>query len=123
VRSDNAEKIVAASFVVANATAKYVRCLAPETVTFVITGQTYDGGDEDLACAEYLEELFCDNSPDPGPFLERVKKSGDAKVFYNPNMPQFPESDILHCTSLDKFSFVMPVTKENGYPVMRAVKP
>lgn len=122
-RSASAEQIIAASFVVANATVKYVKRLEPEIVTFVITGQTYDGGEEDLACAEYLEALFDGNSPNPIPFLGRVKKSKDAQVFYDPNMPLFPESDILHCMSLDQFDFAMPVIKENGRHIMRAIKP
>ncbi|HLF75196.1 MAG TPA: 2-phosphosulfolactate phosphatase [Anaerolineales bacterium] len=123
VRSANAEQIVAASFVVAQATAKYVQSLEPELVTFVITGQVYDGGAEDFACAEYLRELLVGSSPNPASFLERVKASNDAKPFYDPGRPQFPESDILHCTSLDRFDFTMPVIKENGRPVMRAVRP
>ena len=28
-----------------------------------------------------------------------------------------------YCTNIDAFDFVMPVTKENGRPVMRAIKP
>lgn len=123
VRSQNAEQIIAASFVVAKATLKYVCGLEPEVVTFVITGQTYDGGEEDLAYAEYLEHSLCGHSPDPDPFLERVKNAKDAKVFYDPNMPQFPETDIFHCTSLDQFDFAMPVLRENGRFVMRAMRP
>lgn len=123
VRSLNAEHIIAASFVVAKATVKYVQSLAPEFVTFVITGQTYDGGEEDLTCAEYLEASLCGYAPDPAPFLERVRKSNDARVFYDPRMPQFPETDIFHCTSLDQFDFAMPVRRENGRLVMRTVKP
>jgi 2-phosphosulfolactate phosphatase len=99
-----------------------VQSLAPDKVTFVITGQTYNGGEEDLACAEYLEALFKGDSPDPAPFLERARNSEDANIFHDPAMSLFPESDIVHCTSLDKFDFAMPVTKENGRYVMRAIK-
>ncbi len=123
VRSVNAENMLAASFVVASATTKYVNRLSPENVTFVVTGQTYDGGDEDLACAQYLEELLRGRSPDPVPFLERVKNSSDAKVFYNPEKLLFPESDIEHCISLDRFDFAMPIARQNGKFIMRCVKP
>jgi 2-phosphosulfolactate phosphatase len=123
VRCINADRIVAASFVVANATVRYVQSFAPDRITFVITGQVYDGGDEDLACAEYLQDLFCGSSPDPGPFLERVKNSHDAQVFYNPEKPLFLESDIGYCTSLDRFNFAMPITREDGKLVMRCVRP
>jgi 2-phosphosulfolactate phosphatase len=123
VRSVCADTLVAASFVIAKATVNYIERFSPDTVTFVITGQTYDGGDEDLACAGYLEELLRGDSPDPVPFLERVKNSSDARVFYNPEKPLFPETDINHCISLDKFDFAMPITRENGKLVMRCVKP
>lgn len=121
-RSVKASQMVAASFVVAHQTVKYLQTLSPDEVTFVVTGQTYDGGEEDLACAEYLQALLSGNSPDPTPFLERVRNSNDAKIFYNPQMPQFPEFDLVHCTTLDKFDFSMPVIKENGHRIMRAVK-
>ncbi len=119
VRSANATEIVAASFVVARQTIEYLRNLSPDTVTFVITGQTYDGGEEDLACAEYLEALLKGTSPNPAPFLERVVNSRDAEIFKD---PRFPRSDLTHCTSLDKFNFAMPVVRENGRHVMRAVR-
>ncbi len=123
VRSVNARNMLAASFVVASATVKYVKSLSPENVTFVVTGQTYDGGDEDLACAQYLEELLSGNSPDPVPFLERVKNSSDVRIFYDPEKPLFLESDIEHCISLDKFDFAMPIMREDGKLIMRCVKP
>ncbi len=123
-RSLQAETMLAASFVVANATAKYIRKLAPESITFVVTGQTFStGGDEDLACAHYLEELLKGETPDPAPFLQRVRNSGDAQIFYDPARPEFPLMDIDHCTSIDKFDFVMHITKENGHHVMRTVHP
>lgn len=120
VRSVNATEIIAASFVVARQTINYLEMLSPDTVTFVITGQTYDGGEEDLACAEYLAALFYGTSPDPDPYLERVVNSRDAEIFKD---PRFPRTDLTHCTSLDKFDFAMPVIRENGRHVMRAVKP
>ena len=123
VRSVCADRLLAASFVVAKATVNYVQSLSPDMITFVISGQTYDGGEEDLACAQYLEELLRGDSPDPVLFLERVKNSGHARVFYNPDQPLFPETDIDHCISLDKFDFAMPIEREDGKLVMRCVIP
>lgn len=124
VRSVKATKMIAASFVVANATVTYISRLAFDSVTFVITGQIGDGrGDEDLACAEYLELLLNTQQPDPGSYIQRVYASRDAIMHLDPNRPEFPISDLEYCTQIDKFDFVMPVTKENGRNVMRAVKP
>jgi 2-phosphosulfolactate phosphatase len=122
-RSIKADTIVAASFVVAHATVGHIKNLSPAELTFVATGQTYDGGEEDLACAEYLEALLRGKLPDPALYLDRVWNSADAKVFHDPEVREFPELDISHCTSLDKFDFAMPVTRSNGRHVMRAVKP
>jgi 2-phosphosulfolactate phosphatase len=92
-------------------------------VTFVITGQyAPEHGDEDLACAEYLELLLEGRQPDPAPFIERVFKSRDAIQHLDPNIPEFPLSDLDYCTNIDAFDFVMLVTKENGRHVMRTAK-
>ena len=123
-RSVRAEQMLAASFVVAGATARYVGQLAPETVSFVITGQTSSaGGDEDLACAEYLEACQRGQSPDAAPYLERVRHSRDAQQHFVPNQTLFPTSDIDLCTDLDRFDFAMPITREDGRFVMRAIRP
>jgi len=124
VRSLNASTMLAASLVVADATASYLLKLAPESVTFVITGQMDSmSGDEDLACAEYLEALLRGQQPDPAPYVDRVYRSRDALLHLDPNLPAFPRSDLDYCISLDAFDFAMPVTKENGRHVIHAVKP
>lgn len=124
VRSVNAATMLAASFVVANATTEYIQKLSPEAVTFVITGQYgVDYGDEDLACAEYLEALLLGKQPDPSPFIERVMMSRDALMHLDPNLPAFPRTDLDYCSSIDRFDFAMLVTKEDGRHVMRTVKP
>jgi 2-phosphosulfolactate phosphatase len=124
VRSLRATHMVAASLVVAGATVKHVRSLASEEVTFVVTGR-YDetSGDEDQACAEYLEALLRKQSPDPMPFVDRILSSRDAGLFTDESKPHFPETDLDHCIKLDAFNFAMPVTRENGRAVMRAVVP
>jgi 2-phosphosulfolactate phosphatase len=124
VRSVNAGVILAASLVVANATVTHIRSLGADCVTFVITGQIGEGrGDEDLACAEYLEALLRGQQPDPAPYIDRVHKSRDALFHLDPNLPEFPKSDLDYCTNVDAFDFAMSVTKENGRHVMRAIKP
>jgi len=117
VRSAKAETLFAASFVVAEATARAIQRLSPEQVTFVITGRYFDG--EDKACAEYLEARLRGQSPDPQPYLERVRNAPELA-----HMPveKFPHvaSDLDYCTQIDAFSFAMPITREKGCPVMRA---
>jgi 2-phosphosulfolactate phosphatase len=124
VRSLNATTMLAASLVVANATVIHIRKLDPESVTFVITGQFEAGrGDEDLACAEYLESLLRGQNPNTASCIDRVYKSRDALFHLDPNLPAFPRSDLDHCVDIDAFDFAMFVSRENGHHVMRAIKP
>lgn len=123
VRSVNATTMLAASLVVASATVNYLQKLKPHEVTFVITGETFSGGEEDFACAEYLAALLKGQQPDPAPYIERVFKSRDALMHLDPNLPAFPRTDLDHCSNIDAFDFAMLVNKENGRHVMRAFKP
>ena len=124
VRSIKANTMLAASLVVAGATVKYIHKLNPEAVTFVITGQyAPEHGDEDLACAEYLESLLRNQKPDTDHYVDRVYRSRDALLHLDPNLPAFPRSDLDHCIHIDAFDFIMLVSKENGRPVLRAFKP
>jgi len=114
VRCKNADVLIASSFVVAQATVKYVRSLAPTDVTFVITGETYSGGDEDFACAEYLESLLKGQDVNAEPYIQRVYDCKDAVEHLDPDRPEFPVTDLEYCTHIDAFNFAMPITKENN---------
>ena len=122
VRCKNADVLLASSFVVASATTRYVNSLAPSDVTFVITGEIYNGGDEDRACAEYLENQLKGQTLDPKVYIQRVYDCEDAKEHLDPNRPEFPLADLDYCTDIDAFDFAMRITKEDGLLVMRKVK-
>ena len=123
VRSTQADKIVAASFMVASATVKYIQRIQPDEVSFVVTGSTYDGGDEDQACAEYMEALLRGGLSDVKPFLDRVRNSHEGRLLRESAMPHAPVSDLEYCISANKFPFAMPVTRENRHFIMRATDP
>jgi len=120
VRCVNADVMLASSFVVAGATVKHVLSIAPPEVTFVITGGF--NNDEDVSCAEYLEALFKNQTPDTKPFAKRVYDSRDAKEHLDPNYPEFPETDLDYCTQISRFNFSMPITRINNQLTMQAFK-
>jgi len=134
VRSVNARALYAASFVVADATARAIRAEAaawtaqnpasqtPE-VCFVITGirDPYDG-DEDQACADYISALLREEAPDPAPFLERVRTSGTGRRFIHPPGEEFAARDLDYATALDRFDFALRIQREDGLLVMRPVR-
>lgn len=124
VRSAEAEVLLAASLVCARATARYIARLRPQSVTFIITGQSeQDRADEDMACAEYIQVLLDGIIPDTLPFIRRVLESHVGRIFADPAQPNFPASDLNYCTEVDCFDFAMQVERRNGLLVMQSVHP
>lgn len=122
VRCRNADVLLASSFVVADATIRYVNSLAPADVTFVITGETFRGGDEDFACAEYLESQLKGQNTDTKIFTQRVFDCKDALEHLDPDRPEFPLTDLDYCTDIGAFDFAMVIKTENDLLVMRKTK-
>lgn len=130
VRSQRADSLLAASFVVASATARAIQQKNPASVTFVITGlgtaNQYNGpgsdqpnfGDEDAACADYIEQLLAGNAPDPQPYLQRVINSAPGRLFTDPELPEFPLADLKFCMLIDRFDFALQIQRQDGLFVM-----
>jgi 2-phosphosulfolactate phosphatase len=124
VLSAAAEHLLAGSLVCASAIVAYIQRLAPETVTFVITGYREGWvGEEDVACADYLEALLNGESPAHEPYVERVRNSPTGRFFADPTLADFPATDLDYCTQIDRFDFAMPVRRENGLLILTPVKP
>ncbi|HSM72035.1 MAG TPA: 2-phosphosulfolactate phosphatase [Anaerolineales bacterium] len=122
VRCKNADVLLASSFVLAGATVKYVQLIAPTDVTFVITGETWSGGDEDLACAEYLERRLKGQNVDTKSFIQRVYDCNDAVEHLDPERPEFPVTDLEYCTDINAFDFAMLIENENDLLTTRKTK-
>jgi 2-phosphosulfolactate phosphatase len=123
VRSVRGDPLLAASFVCAGATVRFLRRAAPIRVTFVVTGaySVEVDGDEDAACADYLAALLRGESPDVASLLQRVRASHPGRLFADPAKPDFPAADLDYCTQVDRFNFAMLAVREEGLLVMRPV--
>jgi 2-phosphosulfolactate phosphatase len=121
VRSRNARRPLVASLVVARATAETIRRHAPETVTLVITGARPDRpGDEDAACADYLEALLTGTSFDRGTIMRRVRQSWAGRLFTRAD-PAFPAADLDCALDIDRFDFALEVRQWRGLHVIEPV--
>lgn len=122
VSARNATQLVAASFVVASATARAVREWQPETVSFIVTGENQErDGDEDLACGEFIQAILEDKSPHPDDFTRRVLDSSVGQFFLNDEITYLGREDMNLSMQVDSMDFFMPVTRNNGRLVMRCV--
>jgi len=118
-RTKNHQILIAASFVVASATAKYLKSINPEMVSFIITGQSLGrDGDEDQACAEYIEQLFRGETPNPGDFTARILTSTVGQFFIKENLSYLTQTDVEMSSLVDIFDFVMLVKNEENYKVL-----
>jgi 2-phosphosulfolactate phosphatase len=125
VRATQAGPLLAASFACAEATVRWLQHHAADTVTFVITGWEVEPavgdlwGDEDAACAGYLEARLQGHAPDPAPYLARVYASPTGRLFGDPAYPHYPAADLDYCTRLDVVDFALPVQREGELYVLR----
>ena len=122
IRSTNATTLLTSSLVCADATSRLIQEQSPESLTFVITGRRPGGwGEEDAACADYIEALLQGGTPNPEPFLERVRLSPPGQLFSDPCQPEFLAIDLEYCLQLNHFDFAMLVDRKDGLFVMKAV--
>lgn len=120
-RFRQARRLYAASLVCARATAAAIRADGTRAVCFVITGEWVDrDGDEDLACADYLEALLRDPATDPAPYIARVRASDFGRRFSAGSWEHLPPADLELATRADCYDFPMPVTRSGDRLVIRA---
>ena len=81
----------------------------------MITGEWVDrDGDEDVACADYLEALLNGANPDPAPYAARVRDSDFGRRFLAGTNPSLPASDLELCAQADQFDFALRAEHRGG---------
>lgn len=119
-RFRRAPRLYAASLVCARATAEAIRAAGAQEVCFVITGEWVDrDGDEDIACADYIESLLRGDQPAPEAFAQRVRDSDFGQRFTAGTWPNLPLADLELAAQPDLYSFAMPVIREDEQLIIR----
>lgn len=116
-----AELVLCAGFVVAEATAEILRARGSDSVTFVVTGE--DGrADEDLACAQYIARRVTEAGADAGEYLRRAGESRAAAELAQGVRQGVHPDDVALCLELDRFPFAMVATLEGSLMVLRPAR-
>ena len=119
-RFRQARRLYAACLGCAAATAKAIRAAGAQEVCFVITGEWVDrNGDEDIACADYIEALLRGERPAPEPFEQRVRDSDFGRRFGAGAWPHLPLADLDLAAHADRFDFALAVRRERDRLVIR----
>lgn len=119
--AQGASPLLCASFVVAEATARFLRAQGSDEVTFVVTGD-HGRADEDVACAQYIARRAAGVETDAAEFLGRAAASRAAAELTDGVRRGFPglhADDVALCVEVDRFPFAMVVTQEGAITVLR----
>ena len=113
---------IAASLTNLSATVRFIQKAAPATVTLLQTGYfPQEGwGDEDVACAEAIEQTLTGYPVDWDILFQRVRQSRSG-LHFDGTQPDFPPEDLEMALLVDRFDFAMVIHPENGLHVMRTV--
>lgn len=107
--------VLSAALVNAPATARYLRGLAPESVSLVRMGA--EGRErtlEDDICAEWLSALLTGAPYDTAGIEARLRAAPSAQKFLDPACDWAPEADFAHCLALGRFDFALRLEGRDG---------
>ncbi|MER5348560.1 2-phosphosulfolactate phosphatase [Streptomyces mirabilis] len=119
----SAPLVLCASFVVADATTRFLRAEGSGPVTFVVTG---GGGQaaEDLACAEYIGHRIGGGVVEAAPYLHRARASqaaADLADGLQRGYRGIHPDDVDLCLEVDRFPFAMVARQEESLTVLRPI--
>jgi 2-phosphosulfolactate phosphatase len=115
-----AERLYAASFVTASATARALRAGAPDRITLVAMGNNaVVRTDEDELCALHLRNLLEGRLGDVSATRRLASVSQEAARFYDPARPYLHAQDLGIALDIDRYDFAVRVELENERPVAR----
>ncbi|MBP7074716.1 MAG: 2-phosphosulfolactate phosphatase [Rhabdochlamydiaceae bacterium] len=119
LQAQEATIILAASFVNASATVRYIKALKDYDVTIVPMG--HEGSTpslEDDICSDYITALINNQKRDLAHYIPQLKE-GSGKYFFSTDQWQYPHEDFDRCLEVDRFNFAIQATIHENYAVLK----
>ena len=69
-----------------------------------------------------MEGTLLGQNPDPTNYLMRVKVSPPGHLFQDPTLSEYPYKDLEYCLDINRFDFIMPISREGGQLLMKAAE-
>lgn len=118
----DADIILAASFVNAGATVKYIKKLQNPEIEIIPMGhEASTPSIEDDICAEYIKSLLNSKDFDITTF-EKELKEGPGKYFFLEDQWQYPREDFKYCLEIDNFNFAIQARLYGDYALLMRCK-
>lgn len=107
-----ADEILTGSLVNAGAIARYIREKGYERVFLVCMGlEGLEDAPEDLLCGRYIKGLLEGRPLDMEAELRTLREDPTVQRFFDAENQVFPEEDYWMCTDVDRFDFVLRVSR------------
>ncbi len=107
-----ADEILTGSLVNAGAIARYIREKGYERVSLVCMGlEGLEDAPEDLLCGRYIKGLLEGRPLDMEAELRTLREDPTVQRFFDAENQVFPEEDYWMCTDVDRFDFVLRVSR------------
>jgi 2-phosphosulfolactate phosphatase len=111
----HAEDVLLASFLTAEATARYILDRRPEIVSIVAMGiRSAVPAPEDERCGDYIESLLTGGRYDHVAAINEILAHESAQKFLRGDKPYLPKEDPAICLQRDLFPFTLRAMRRNG---------
>ena len=118
--ASQAQRIYLGSLVVAQATVSAIRDENPDLVSIVAMGDRGEiRNDEDEQCGLLLRNMLEGRQPDGYAVARLIMEGGATRKFFDGKQPQYHPEDVDLALEINRYSFAMKVTREQGLLVAR----
>lgn len=119
--SKDADVILLAGFVNAQATANYISKLNQPDLKFMPMGhEGITPSLEDDLCCSYIQALLQGKKLDLQPFIPQLKE-GPGKYFFDEDQAQYPRHDFVLCMETDRFNFAIQAIVEGDWATLKKI--
>src|SRR4051812_29993411 len=113
VNAEYADEVLTGALVNARAIVRYIQSRNPDRVTLIRMGhEAIERCKEDDVCAEILGARLADKCVDELSLIGSLRDAPSARKFFDPACDWAPVGDFERCTQLDKFDFVLRLSRD-----------
>jgi 2-phosphosulfolactate phosphatase len=119
LQAQDATIILAASFVNAGATVRYIKTLKDYDLRIVPMG--HEGSTpslEDDICSDYIASLINNQKINFAQYIPQLKE-GPGRYFFSSDQWQYPREDFDRCLEIDRFDFAIQATVYENYAILK----
>jgi 2-phosphosulfolactate phosphatase len=117
VNAEFADEVLTGALVNVGAIVRYICARKPKQVTLVRMGhEAVERCEEDDVCAAIIAARLSDEQLDERALIEDLRGASSARKFFDPACDWAPAGDFERCTQLDKFDFVLRLSRDSDPP-------